>query len=262
MSDQPSQTQQAIDAYRSGDKVTARRILSQVVRQEPGNARAWYLLSQVVDQSDQAVFCLKKVLEIDPSNGQALERLERLQPPPARPVPPAPTKPCPNCGKPLPLNAIYCKYCEQRINVPLKPETIDETLLEKPGKTREYSFRISGTVIILILICVGLVVLYNINRSQSTSAPKATPTMGPINAVNRCQGFVKEHLKAPATAKFQGIFDIDLSRDVSRNGDKFIVSSYVDSQNSFGAMIRTHYVCTVRYLGNDLWSLDDLITEP
>jgi hypothetical protein len=40
------------------------------------------------------------------------------------------------------------------------------------------------------------------------------------------------------------------------------VSSYVDSQNSFGALIRTQYVAKMKYLSGQKWRLVDLASEP
>jgi tetratricopeptide (TPR) repeat protein len=72
--------QQALAAARTGDKTAARQALSQAVRQDPQNAHAWYLLSQVVEQPNRVIYCLEKVLKIDPSNEQAAKRLKSLQP--------------------------------------------------------------------------------------------------------------------------------------------------------------------------------------
>jgi len=88
--------QQAVAAAQAGDAAGARRILSELVRQHPREARAWYLLSQVVEQPERAEYCLKKVLEIDPQNAKARQRLETLKTgsPPAAPHPaPHPTPP-------------------------------------------------------------------------------------------------------------------------------------------------------------------------
>ena len=52
-----------------------------------------------------------------------------------------------------------------------------------------------------------------------------------------CQKAVKEVLKSPATAKFPSILDWGFSKE---NGI-VTVQSYVDSQNSFGAMLRTDF---------------------
>lgn len=53
-----------------------------------------------------------------------------------------------------------------------------------------------------------------------------------------CENAVRANLKAPATASF--------SSNASDAGYReWTVSGYVDSENSFGAMIRTNYSCTV-----------------
>lgn len=71
----------AISQAKSGNKDEAKQLLSQAVRQEPGNVRAWYLLSQVVDNNEHAEFCLNKVLSIQPDNVQARQKLEQLRTP-------------------------------------------------------------------------------------------------------------------------------------------------------------------------------------
>lgn len=55
-------------------------------------------------------------------------------------------------------------------------------------------------------------------------------------------------LKAPSTAEFGGIRNADIRRD----GDTFFVRSFVDSQNSFGAMIRSHYEVKVTFEGEKI----------
>lgn len=71
--------QQAVGLARSGDKAGARKILAGVVKAEPGNARAWYLLSQVVEEREQAEYCLKMVMQLKPGDSQAQHRLALLQ---------------------------------------------------------------------------------------------------------------------------------------------------------------------------------------
>src|SRR3989337_3786241 len=74
--------QQAIADAKSGNKEAAKKALSQLVKKDPNNARGWYLLSQVVEKKEQAVYCLEKLLEIQPKNQQAIKRLEELRNPP------------------------------------------------------------------------------------------------------------------------------------------------------------------------------------
>jgi endonuclease YncB( thermonuclease family) len=71
--------EKAISASKAGDKPAAREILSQVVREEPENARAWYLLSQVVEEPAQAISCLEKALSLAPDNERVKQRLESLR---------------------------------------------------------------------------------------------------------------------------------------------------------------------------------------
>jgi hypothetical protein len=70
---------QASEAYNAGDKTKARNLLGLAVKQDPENPRAWYVFSQVVDDKEQKIFCLEKVLEIHPDNAQATKQLETLR---------------------------------------------------------------------------------------------------------------------------------------------------------------------------------------
>ncbi len=71
--------QKAIAAAKGGDRAAARKLLGQALKQAPNDARAWYLLSQVAENREQAIFCLTQVLRIEPDNPQAGARLERLR---------------------------------------------------------------------------------------------------------------------------------------------------------------------------------------
>jgi hypothetical protein len=63
-----------------------------------------------------------------------------------------------------------------------------------------------------------------------------------VSAISACETKIVPRLVAPSTAKFSG-----WTNSTTSNGpdDSIIVSAYVDSQNSFGAMIRTPYTCTI-----------------
>jgi len=71
--------QKAIAAAKGNDRPAARKLLAQALRQAPNDARAWYLLSQVAESREQAIFCLSQVLRIEPDNPQAAARLERFR---------------------------------------------------------------------------------------------------------------------------------------------------------------------------------------
>ena len=72
------------------------------------------------------------------------------------------------------------------------------------------------------------------------------------------EGFVEKRLKAPRTAKFPGVFDGKLDHVSSIGNYSYRISSYVDSQNGFGALIRTTFVGEIRQVSDDRWQLVSL----
>lgn len=75
------------------------------------------------------------------------------------------------------------------------------------------------------------------------------------------QGFVKRQLKAPSTAAFPYI-TADGVKVAKFGSCQFAVIAYVDSQNSFGAKIRSRYAMKVRYDPVDKkWYGTDLVIQ-
>ncbi|MDX2008216.1 MAG: hypothetical protein SFU83_23480 [Meiothermus sp.] len=77
----------------------------------------------------------------------------------------------------------------------------------------------------------------------ATPAPKpkpAPPEVSSAEVITACQRLIQDNLKAPRTAKFPGWTEYP---KVWKYGTGYRVRSWVDSQNSFGAMVRTDYLC-------------------
>lgn len=68
------------------------------------------------------------------------------------------------------------------------------------------------------------------------------------------QEFVTRKLKAPSTAKFADRSESEVF-NFSEEPGAYRVKSWVDSQNGFGAMIRTHYQCDVKTQDGEHFSL-------
>jgi hypothetical protein len=68
------------------------------------------------------------------------------------------------------------------------------------------------------------------------------------NAYHNAKQLIKYKLKSPSTAEFPSSLE---AKVIGVGDNTFIVSSYVDAQNSYGAMIRTYYEAEIRYNGND-----------
>ena len=60
------------------------------------------------------------------------------------------------------------------------------------------------------------------------------------DAFTIAQKIVKENLKSPSTAKFCSI----LQASISNSGNSYTVIGWVDSENSFGATLRTNFIVT------------------
>lgn len=71
-----------------------------------------------------------------------------------------------------------------------------------------------------------------------------------ITLCNAAISDIKSYLKAPATAQFPEANDSS-AWDISWDDDYFYVSSYVDSQNSFGALVRTQFTATYTWDGGE-----------
>lgn len=89
--------------------------------------------------------------------------------------------------------------------------------------------------------------------SNSTATTDSTATneaekKQKISAWTCAEKLVQDNLKAPSTAKFP-LADVD-KFVTSMGGSKYKVSAYVDSENSFGAKIRTNFSVTIILTGD------------
>lgn len=75
-----------------------------------------------------------------------------------------------------------------------------------------------------------------------------------VTALTYSHSCVEEKLKSPTSADFP----IDLKHVTMINDSVFVVNSYVDAQNSFGAMIRTKFICKLTILKDDKYICNDV----
>ena len=95
-----------------------------------------------------------------------------------------------------------------------------------------------GIVLFLCITCLCIIF----------SLPGKTEKNYKTAAYVECMVYVENMLKSPSTAKFPGSSDSDI-RELDNK--VFEIRSYVDAQNSFGAMIRNNFYCKVQFLGDD-----------
>jgi hypothetical protein len=110
-----------------------------------------------------------------------------------------------------------------------------------------------NTIILIVLVLiVSLISSCDTEIEQNSFIEDTTNKQ---DAFRMSKQFVTKNLKAPSTADFPWYtesFVIDLGKG------RYSVSAYVDSENSFGAKIRTPYTCTLSYEGNDMWRLESM----
>ncbi len=132
MSEETAQLlEQGIAAARAGDKARARRFLIEVTERDERSEQAWFWLSGVVEDMDEARICLENVLAINPDNEKARQGLawvqRRLEEQAA--APPAPT---PTPAPPPPRPPVVPSIEEQLATSPHfpAPEEVEEELEE------------------------------------------------------------------------------------------------------------------------------------
>ncbi|WP_282117157.1 hypothetical protein [Cellulophaga baltica] len=125
-------------------------------------------------------------------------------------------------------------------------------------------------IIVLVLIAFTLVINnmgsdfdkemeeYHKEFNQGENNPPIKKTTFTDNeAAYAAQQFVERNLKVPSSADFDALF----KSKVTRNGKEYTVISYVESENSFGAKIRSKYVAVIKRNSTGGVSLIDLVIE-
>ncbi|GAA2696594.1 hypothetical protein [Actinoplanes palleronii] len=119
------------------------------------------------------------------------------------------------------------------------PESVPAEPKPSTASSNRWAIGIVVAVVLVVGVCVA--------RMNSNSKPSAADEQRDAQRV--CEGqFVPARLKAPATAKFSGV-------SVYEAGGAYRVTGSVDSQNGFGALVRSAFSCTVHASG-DRWVLD------
>lgn len=72
-----------------------------------------------------------------------------------------------------------------------------------------------------------------------------------------CADFTRDRLKSPGSADFPEYNDRGVT--IRSVGRRYTVTSFVDSDNSFGASLRLQFTCIVTYNGDSSWNLNNWV---
>lgn len=73
----------AVNNIKQGKKEDARNIVEDVIKNDPNNADAWYLLSFIANTPEEVKRYLEKTIAINPSHEKAIQKLRKIQDQPA-----------------------------------------------------------------------------------------------------------------------------------------------------------------------------------
>jgi len=168
---------------------------------------------------------------------------------------------CPECQKEVSDQAVNCPNCgfqiqkhliQQRQKIQIE-QSHQDSLLQMPKKPIIQK----GTAIVLIVL--GFILYLIFWPSSNTSKLPHTPDQS--EAYLNAENFVKQGLKSPSTAKFPSYAERQQQTSILGAG-KFKITSWVDSQNGFGAMIRTNWSCTITFIGDKVKCEDLVFNNP
>jgi hypothetical protein len=123
-----------------------------------------------------------------------------------------------------------------------------------------------GCLVVIVLIIIGAIASVLGISGNSGSGGGSDSVRGDggqevsldrAGAADVCEKFVRDRLKAPDTATFRDPYGDQISYTGGGNGP-ITVDASVDSENGFGAKLRSTYSCTVSQTGGDNWHLDDI----
>lgn len=154
---------------------------------------------------------------------------------------------CPECKKKVSEAARACPGCGYEF----KPGQLSEIRkTETTGKRIGYGILIVGFI---------LMVNYCSDDGPSESDEKASEPVkkelswdeidNTSEAYIYTQWYVEQQLKSPGSAEFP----IGTSDYVKKHGSIYIINSYVDAQNSYGALLRSHFRAKVQQKGKHDW---------
>ena len=145
------------------------------------------------------------------------------------------TKVCPHCKKEVNKDASRCPHCQGKIYV----WTLGRKILA------------DALGFIVLMIIIGSSGDSNTSTSVATKSERSN-----VEVCVETQHILKDFLKSPSTADFPTCNTFSIEKLAE---DQYKVSSYVDSQNGFGAMIRSNWSITYHYTDGGTRTQLDLV---
>ncbi len=145
-------------------------------------------------------------------------------------MPDSSQKLCTHCKKEIPLGAKKCPFCQSDL------------------RTWYYRHPILSVLAVLFVMGAVMSAVGDATRGNNpSSSSNSQQTTGDRKSVSIAfaESVIKQVLKSPSTAKFTDVQAYELSNEK----DVWAVNGYVDSENSFGASLRSTWEVQLDYSG-------------
>jgi hypothetical protein len=117
--------------------------------------------------------------------------------------------------------------------------------------TEEKNKKIAKWITAGIFLVIFIFMLRACASDSETASKPEVKANDKILALIMSHDFVKQLLKAPSTAEFSNNESHVTSISTTLGHEVYDVRSYVDSENSYGAKLRTWYTCRIKFDGDN-----------
>ncbi len=155
---------------------------------------------------------------------------------------------CPSCGVTMKVNPKPCVVL---------------TAFPAPAKSSKTGNRIyiAGWVVLVWLMVLAFFMMVGTGQSKNESETSNPRKIYAREVIDVAEKAVKNRLRAPSTAKFPELFGEDgykVVKTTSKSSDVDCVSvlGWVDSQNGFGAMLRSWFLVNLKRDSSRIWSIE------
>lgn len=143
---------------------------------------------------------------------------------------------CPECGKQISDQSKHCPYC----GYPMQPTEEDSAPSSEPSPDQEPAQgKVISEIRPLTMVLLGFL-LFVVLLWGTTMRSPSKHVFTDSDAFYCAQLIVKNELKSPSTAKFCKFSEAT----ITHNDKEYMVTGYVDAQNSFGATLRNKFIVT------------------
>lgn len=127
---------------------------------------------------------------------------------------------------------------------------------------KEHKEQTKPTMLHKVVVAISMSIILSTIFLLCTKEEVEKPEDNCVEAYVMAKSRVKDALKSPSTADFP-FSDYKCTRDFDSN---YVITSYVDSQNEFGATVRTRFQVVLRYKSGKVidpnnWEIISFVTN-